>query len=211
MVETLRFIEHGTEWESVEFRLGVLATALSRSKDPPPLARMLCGDEPRPTALDQRLAELVSDYEACSDRVEALTLAGELWERLGLTFGQHPWRRAREVFLAAASTYDDRSDENWLPELTGGLDQHRMGSLVSIDGADRGLVQVMNLHQTKGREADATIVVFRDGEYFGPETEPYVANSRLLYVALTRARNHVTVILGNQPHPLVAPFTAYAE
>ena len=86
-----------------------------------------------------------------------------------------------------------------------------MTSLVTNDGADRGVVQVMNLHQTKGREADATILVFRDGEYFGRYSEPYEENSRLLYVGLTRARNHVTVVLGDDPHPLVAPLLAYAE
>ena len=81
-----------------------------------------------------------------------------------------------------------------------------MSALVNRDGAEQGNVHVMNLHQTKGREADATVLVFRDGEYFGQESEPYESNSRLLYVGLTRARNHVTVVLGEDPHPLVAPF-----
>jgi DNA helicase-2/ATP-dependent DNA helicase PcrA len=69
----------------------------------------------------------------------------------------------------------------------------------------------MNLHQTKGREADAVIIAFRDTDYHGTEAEPFPAASRLLYVALTRARQQVTLLLPRQPHALVAPFLEYAQ
>ncbi len=66
-------------------------------------------------------------------------------------------------------------------------------------------VQVMNLHQTKGREADAVVILCGDDDYHGREDEPFVEASRLLYVVLTRARNEVTMVFGDDPHPLVAP------
>ena len=64
----------------------------------------------------------------------------------------------------------------------------------------------MNYHQTKGREADVVIHIFRDDDYFGEEGEPFEELSRLLNVALSRARERVFVILPPNPHPLVEPF-----
>ena len=86
----------------------------------------------------------------------------------------------------------------------------RAESFTEIDAWDTAPVQVMNLHQTKGREADAVIIAFRGGDYHGREGEPFPAASRLLYVILTRARKRITLILPTDPHPLVAPFASLA-
>lgn len=63
-----------------------------------------------------------------------------------------------------------------------------------------------------GREAMRSgmdvIIAFRSGDYHGREAEPFPAASRLLYVALTRARTQVTLILPTDPHMLVAPFAS---
>ena len=211
MIEILRYAHQESDWASVEIRLAVLATSLHRSREPPRLARIFLGDVPRPPALDQRLRSLQAAIGKCNGRVDAIRIAADVWGHLGITTGQQIWRSAAEVFLAAASVFSGRTQQDWLEYLADELDQQRMTALVTRDGAERGTVQVMNLHQTKGREADATILVFRDGEYFGREAEPHEANSRLLYVALTRARNHLTVVLGRDPHPLVAPFLRFAE
>jgi len=210
MVECLRFTNSLCAWEHVEFQLGVLATSLIRSKDLPPLARMLCGDKPRPSALDERLANIENECNICQDPTNAIDLAAGIWTRLGLTFGNQQWDRAARMFTATATGLFNRTNQSWIDDTKVALDQAEAHSLVgSIEDA-RGSVQVMNLHQTKGREADATILVFRDGEYFGRDLEPYEESSRLLYVALTRARNHVTIVLGEEPHPLVQPLRQYA-
>lgn len=47
----------------------------------------------------------------------------------------------------------------------------------------------MNLHQTKGREADTTILLLGSNEFQGSEGEPYPTGPELLCVVLTRARN----------------------
>ncbi|MGH3166877.1 MAG: ATP-binding domain-containing protein, partial [Trebonia sp.] len=83
-------------------------------------------------------------------------------------------------------------------------------SFTEIDAGDTAPVQVMNLHQTKGREADAVIIAFRNDDYHGTEGEPFPTLSRLLYVILTRARNQVTLLLPPDPHSLVAPFACIA-
>lgn len=55
-------------------------------------------------------------------------------------------------------------------------------------------VQLMGLCQSKGREADATIVVLRGNDYFGKESEPMPVGSKLLYVVLTRGRTETIVL-----------------
>ena len=42
------------------------------------------------------------------------------------------------------------------------------------------------------------------------DREPYTEPSRVLYVALTRARESITVILPPDAHPLVAPYAGMA-
>jgi ATP-dependent DNA helicase UvrD/PcrA len=58
-------------------------------------------------------------------------------------------------------------------------------------------VQLINLHQTKGPEADAIVILYGDDDSHGYDDEPFVEGSRLLYVILTRARTEVTVTFGH--------------
>jgi len=53
------------------------------------------------------------------------------------------------------------------------------------------------------------VLVFRPNDYYvhwKEDREPYEKRSRLLFVAISRARQKVAVILPPQPHQLVAPF-----
>lgn len=213
MLEALRYIHGESDWSSVGHRLGVLATALSRSKQPPDLAWMLAGARQRPRVLQTRMEELRAGCDRCSPSspAEAADVAGDLWPRLGITRGERTWRRAQEAFVSLVAAHASFDPAARLAQVSDAVDRQRMNSYVDIDGGGRDAVQVMNLHQTKGREADATFLVFRDGEYFGGEVEPFERNSRLLYVGLTRARNRATVLLGDEPHDLVAPLQRYAN
>jgi hypothetical protein len=62
------------------------------------------------------------------------------------------------------------------------------------------------------READASVLVLRSTDFYGPERyEPFETGSRLLYVVLTRARRETVVLLfGDDPQPLVAPLAKLA-
>ena len=95
--------------------------------------------------------------------------------------------------------------------LEGDVAALRSGALVSDGGFGSGVTTLMNFHQTKGREADAVLLVYREGDYLADsrDAEPFTKPSRVLYVALTRSRKHVTVILPPDQHPLVAPFAAF--
>jgi DNA helicase-2/ATP-dependent DNA helicase PcrA len=70
----------------------------------------------------------------------------------------------------------------------------------------------MNFHQTKGREADVVLLIYRSGDYLAHHAamEPFEDSSRVLYVSLTRARQSVVVLLPHDPHPLVAPLADWS-
>lgn len=83
----------------------------------------------------------------------------------------------------------------------------RAGALVDFDTVQQNPVQLMNFHQTKGREADAVLLVYRDGDHLAATDDAsFEEPSRVLFVSLSRARQTVTVILPPDPHPLVSPF-----
>jgi DNA helicase II / ATP-dependent DNA helicase PcrA len=84
-------------------------------------------------------------------------------------------------------------------------------TLVASDSPRIASVQLMNRHQTKGREADAVVLVLREDGWVTSyrDSEPFEDASRLLYVTLTRAKTRVTVVLPPDPHPLVAPFAEF--
>ncbi len=52
------------------------------------------------------------------------------------------------------------------------LTDRQVSLLTYSDVDDPADIQLMGLYQSKGREADATIVVLRGNDYFGMESEP---------------------------------------
>ena len=88
------------------------------------------------------------------------------------------------------------------------IERSRIESLINLDYAETGPVMLMTYHQTKGREADTVIHVFRQDDYFGRAGEPFEEASRLLNVAISRARQRVVIVMPAAPHPLIAPFAS---
>ena len=84
-------------------------------------------------------------------------------------------------------------------------------SLIDLDVTEFDRVKLMNFHQTKGRETDLAIHVFNRDDFFGKSPEPFEEASRLLYVAISRARQRIAVILPTNPHPLVGPYESLKE
>ena len=81
-----------------------------------------------------------------------------------------------------------------------------------MDADDPALVQLMGLYQSKGREADATIVVLRGNDYYGREHEPMPNGSKLLYVVLTRARKKTIILtFGRELSSLIYPLAMLGE
>lgn len=110
---------------------------------------------------------------------------------MGLVRGGRPWSTAARLLrtllgprVCRATTLPAEGFGSVREKLT----DRQVDLLTSVDADDPASVQLMGLYQSKGREADATIVVLRGNDYYGPEAEPMPNGSKLLYMVLTRAR-----------------------
>lgn len=197
--------------EQVRHRLAVFLTASVRGQSVPPLAMSLLGRTALPSQLLGRITDLSRALQSAGDAgFESLVrIACEGWARLGITAGKRPWSQAVRCFTAIAYqayTRSRGSEELLLVELSRQVSELRSQAMLDLDLGTGYPIQVMNFHQTKGREAHVVILVYRDSDWFGREAEPYLQNSRLLYVSLTRARVRNVILLPEHPHPLVSPF-----
>lgn len=198
----LSFAEESASWEDVLLRLAVFLTSAVRSKDPPPLARMIATASV-PEVVARRLNAIRLALQDASDITAATEIAATSWPSLSRT-GARAWRRASaeaRLLVRLCARTDDP-----VRAIIRRVEAARADSFTEVDAGDTAPVQVMNLHQTKGREVDAVIIAFRQQDYHGKETEPFPAASRLLYVILTRARKQITLLLPSHPHGLVEPF-----
>lgn len=193
--------------------LGVFLTACVRSKKAPALAQALIGSIPI-ERLERAIGELqMTLSSAAKGDLETLgEVAMRSWYGLLMTSGHAPWRRAARHFGRILGPFRQRAVcEDSIKPLLGIVQLTRTEALIDLDYSGRATVKLMNYHQTKSREADIVVHVFDREDYFGKETEPYENASRLLNVAISRARQRVIVILPSAPHPLVEPFGALTE
>jgi DNA helicase-2/ATP-dependent DNA helicase PcrA len=197
-------------FDQVRLRLAVFLTASVRGSAPPPLALGLMGSMGLPPKVQERLNNVQQGLErAAGDGMEHLVSAAmSVWPSLAITSGNRPWNQAARTFgaLARQAQRRGRDEDAFFTELARSVSEQRSESLFEGGGPGGKPIQLMNFHQTKGREADVVILVYRDTDWFGHEQEPFPTNSRLLYVSLTRARQRNVIILPSTPHPLVAPF-----
>jgi DNA helicase-2/ATP-dependent DNA helicase PcrA len=137
----------------------------------------------------------------------AATIAGA-YERLGTHRGQQAWLEAARRTRTAMNRLKEGGSLSAIEEE---IDQARHRALVGHVGVRPHPVQVMNLHQTKGREADATVLLLQPDEFHGYESPPYPKLSRLLYVVLTRARLRAYIAVPTDVHPLWRPLIEVCE
>lgn len=210
MLALTRYAYGEAGWSAVATAFGTYLTACTRGRTPV-LAKAFANGEALPTALQGRIDNLQAALRkaAISTLVDVAEVVATAWSSLGITRGDAPWNRTFPSFraLARQSARDHATQVVNLADAVAGMRSRAM-----FDSQRRRLptVQVMNLHQTKGREADAVVILCRDDDYHGDGTEPFPDASRLLYVILTRARREVTMIFGHNPHPLVAPISRLA-
>ena len=211
MLTLVQYAYSEVEWADVRVALGTYLTACSRGSAPP-LARSLARGGSLPGALQERLDDIQAATETVSatSLIEVANMAVSAWESLGILASGAPWSRAGPTFTALARQAAQGSESlSRTAKLANAVAQVRLGAMFESQRRRLPAVQLMNLHQTKGREADAVIILSDDDDYHGNEREPFVDGSRLLYVILTRARREVTVLLGHEPHALVAPLASF--
>lgn len=203
------------EWTHVQLQLGVFLTSVTRGAAAPELARQLAGGPGMREFMRDRLQQLSGALRAGGHDDDALIrLAVEAWPALGITGGVAAWGRAAVTFAPVARRVLDVGlpDDERAAALIAACRRLHLESAITSDVPLRSPVQLMNFHQTKGREADAVVLVYREGGWVTrrESAEPFVAESRVLYVALTRAREAVTVFVPPDPHPFIAPLAALA-
>jgi DNA helicase-2/ATP-dependent DNA helicase PcrA len=209
----LAFAAGTADWDLVRSRLAVSVTSTERGSRAPELARMILGARPLPRSLDKRLDQLRLELSD-SGLTAAANLASQAHHMLGFTRGERQWHRAGRLLrpLVARSARRATSAVTALTLLDQAVSRQRASLLTYAADADPVPVQLMGLYQTKGREADATVVVLRSNDFYGTEKPPFPVGSRLLYVVLTRARHKTLLLLfGDGLPPLVAPLANLAS
>ena len=197
---------------AVRLALATFLTSCTRGKTAPELALQLVSNKAIPGTLVKRIDGLgAALVDAMPDALEVSGVIQTAWARLGIIGGASAWRRACTAFgpIMNRSTHGRLLDGGVAATVLRDTAELRSAALLDSSRSRLPPVKLMNFHQTKGREADAVLLVYRNGDYLADrrDREPFVDPSRVLYVALTRARQFVTVILPSDPHPLVAPFT----
>ena len=200
--------------EEVRESFGLFLTASVRGRDVPVLARALIGEVNLPVLIEESMQRLQDVLAAAAVGImeDLARTAMQSWEGLSIGAGYRTWRRAAAHFRRLVGPLRNlQVSEDSVRQLLEIVERSRIEALVDLDYSERGTVKLMNYHQTKGREADTVVHVFRSDDYFGREAEPFEKTSRLLNVAISRARHRVIVVLPPTPHPVVAPFTILRE
>lgn len=146
-------------------------------------------------SLEKELGAVALELQQAGDSAnmdQVLKILAGTHQRLGLPRGADTWLQAnRQLGRAARVLSKGRS----LEDLTHEIQDLRARTLIGSRAGRPKPIQVMNLHQTKGREADTTVLLLQPDEFHGKEGEPYPTGSRLLYVCLTRARQRAHIIV----------------
>lgn len=206
-VEICRYAHGQSRWDDVAQSLAVFVASAQKGSHVPRLAHdIMEGGGSR--TLQARLTDIERSLRGAS-LDGAAQIAGLAHSDIGLPSKARAWKHAAKLLVPMiARAKRARDARGGVLALTREAERVASGLLTDVTD-DPGDVQLMNLHQTKGREADATIVVLRATDFFGKhEQPPYVNTSRLLYVVFSRARHRVVLLLVGRGHPpQVAPLT----
>ena len=92
------------------------------------------------------------------------------WYGLGLTSGFRPWERAAEHFARLLRPFrNEQVSEEAIHNLHAVVERSQTEALIDLDHTEHSRVKLMTYHQTKSREADTVIHVYRQGDFFGRE------------------------------------------
>ena len=193
--------------DEVRESLALFMTACVRGRYAPPMAQALIGYGALPDQVDNSIGELETTLAGATQGTmrELGEIVMQSWYEIGFAVGFGPWGRAAQHFARLLSPMRDHPvDEELIVRLLAMVEESRTAALLDLDYSEHSRVKLMTYHQTKGREVDTAIHLYRD--IFGTGGEPYEEASRVLNVAISRARKRVVMILPTDPHLLVKPF-----
>ena len=169
--------------------LGIFVTSIERGRSAPALARMIVGQAPASIALDETTRRpRTRTYRRRIRGLRRWKLSVMFRTLSAWSAGARTWSNAFALLRALVGPRLCRAATvPTVPSISSAT-----SSLASRPNANQlgrrrsGRCPAHGLYQSKGREADATIVVLRGNDYFGQEAEPMPNGSRLLYVVLTK-------------------------
>ena len=149
----LAYAEGTAEWEQVLLRMAVFLTSAVRSKKIPALAQTLATGTADGT-LAERLGDIRLALRDAPDLTAAAQVAAQSWPSLYRT-GERAWKRASAEAMLLVPFCARLEDP--VRAIAQRVAAARMESFTEIDAGDTAPVQVMNLHQTKGRDRKSVV------------------------------------------------------
>lgn len=203
-----RFAVGDATWDVVRQRLAVFLVAAQPRRTPPSLAiALLHSPQMLPAPVTRRLMALETQLrvQAGEPVLELFRVAGDALSIFG--WGQPLWRLGtRDLYGQALEVMRRPLDKSTADILSRVADRRRSDSLASDLGSLRLPVRLMTMHQAKGREMDAILVVHHADDYL---PEP-LKHRRVLFVSMSRARRAVVILVPATPHPLYASIATLA-
>ncbi|MDB2197155.1 UvrD-helicase domain-containing protein [Mycobacteroides abscessus] len=216
-VAMLKYAVADTDWAEITDTLAIFVISAQRGKKVPQLAWDIVhrtGSSKLQSSLDELRAQLTDSASA----TQLLAVAAQAHQFLGLPGKLSAWERAGSLLkpLRARAVRQLGSGASTRLVVRNITAAAREASTIELTNSradhEPHVVQLMNLYQTKGREADATIIVLRGNDFMGKESSPFPHTSRLLYVVFSRARKRIVVLLVGDTFPdPVAPLQRLAH
>lgn len=210
----LRFAFCESTWDEVLEALAIFLTSAQRGQQVPAIAHhVLNGTGPQP--LREQLTLLRDQLTGLDDLDEAFEMVAQAHHLLDLPQKSGAWQQSSLLLKVMKARANRGSSARVASQIVAMISaEAREASYAALTDSTfhSHEVQLMNLYQTKGRESDATVVVLREGDFMGRESEPFPNTSRLLYVVFSRARQKIVVLLvGRRLHAAVAPLAQLAS
>ncbi len=193
-------------WDEVCERMAVFLTSAQPQHNAPLIAQMLAGARASlPSRLRARLTTLQDELDNLPGHPisELLTLA-ESFKR-SFDWGDRLWRAgSRDLAAQIANIIREPLDEQTAITIDAIARRRVVDSHVDDLGTPRLPVRLMTTHQAKGREMDAIILVHHPKDIIKPNELAKI--QRVHFVAVSRARRTVSIVLPPIVDPFLAPY-----
>jgi DNA helicase II / ATP-dependent DNA helicase PcrA len=205
------------DWTAVRQQLAVFYAASTRASNPPALAFDLAGDGRLPVGLERHLNNLADALTAARGHPtnEFFALIRGFWATaFAGEYGIRLWELGVDDLQGQLLTWFGLDlDAAAATSIVRVARQRHTALAVDELPAARTSVRLMTTHQAKGRELGAVIVVHdpRDYRHESPTTRGWATATRLQYVAVSRARHNVVIVLPPDPNALYAPLARLAR
>lgn len=214
-VEMLKFAIGETTWNKVLNKLAVFVASAVRGGKIPQLAYHIL----KGTGTYELRENITTLHDNLTNENlgKSIDIAANAHISIGLPNKISAWTHAatilRPIRARAVYTLGSQATEKEIVRFISNASLETTYGLLTDISEKPQDIHLMNLYQTKGREADATVVILRRDDFFGYENrEPFTETSRLMYVVFSRARKKIVVLLvGSGLPPVIAPFAALAQ